>query len=493
MAVVRAPLYPGLDGCHDLLLADAVNRLPEKDWSQGSDNWKRLRIMALAMVSLHRHGDVIETDLWPDTCSGLDSVPPSPMLDRHGFIRGVLRKPATAAYRAAAFRAPGTEGSTVAINTELVHQDGTIYIVTAGGTVGAGGYVDLDIAGDDREYPDGVLDGVGKKTRKQAGEYLTFVSPPAGIASRGQLVLPLNQGGVDRESDAAYRPRILDKIAQPGMGGNANDYRTWAMAEPGVDEAYVYPTRNGLGSVDLAFLHSGTGAERIPTEPERDAVKDAIDVVRPIATLPFRVLEVVENPVLVEIRVEPVDAEWEFDFYDAGGLYQVSAWDAATRKLTFVARPPDLIAGHRIVYKNVATPNTGMQALVEALGPGDEDVTLAAQMVVLDPETEPAVPLEAPEVGALVYSGGPLTEPVRRSIVELADSLGPGRGLDPLMVNGRWDDTLRSSVIFKEVQLHEGVLETYPVTPTANVVAANSPPAATVGLVTISQAIVRKA
>ena len=41
------------------------------------------------------------------------------------------------------------------------------------------------------------------------------------------------------------------------MGGNTNDYRQWAKQLAGIDEAYVWPLRGGLGSVHIAALHTG--------------------------------------------------------------------------------------------------------------------------------------------------------------------------------------------------------------------------------------------
>lgn len=486
---------PSLDGAHDLLVADFATRFPEKDVTRFSDNWKRLRNLALAQISLHYHAEVLWADLWPDTCGGLDSTPPSPMLDRHGFIRGVLRKVATAAYQAKALRCTGSLGSVVHVNDALTAKDGTTYIVTASGTIGASGYVDVDVRGDDRNYPTDTS-GVGSQTRKAAGDVLTFSSPSTGIAATAILVLSLSNGGADRETDAAYRPRVLNRIAQPGMGGNANDYAQWILDQPGADQAYVYPLRNGLGSVDVAFLHSGTGSERIPSSDEIAVVQAAIDLIRPVSMKMFRVLTVVAQSVDVEERVQPVDGkQWAFDWTAAPSAV-VGAWDAAARVLTFVSRPVDMVAGDRITYKNTATPNTGAQAVVEALGPGANDVTLAGRYYTIDENgvsIEDGPLIEAPEVGAIVYSGGPLVEPLRQEIIALIDELGPGRGTDPTKVAGGWDDTLRTSQIFKTTQLTDGVLETTPVTPTSNVVATNTPPASSVYLLTPRQIIVRSA
>lgn len=479
-------VVPPLDGITDLMAADFQCRFPDRNVSRFSDNWKRIRVFALGVLSLHYHAKTIEDDLWPDTCGGLDSNPPSPMLDRHGFIRGVLRKPATAAYATAALRVTGTPGSSITLNTEVTDPtDGTNYIITGSFTVGAGGYVDCDLSGDDRNYPTDTS-GVGVQTRKGVGEKLTLTSPPAGVQGQAVLVAALNNGGVDRETDSAYRARILNRIAQPGMGGNANDYAQWVLDQPGAVSAYVYPRRNGLGSVDVAFAVGGSGADRVPTSPEIAAVQAAVDLVRPVSMKMFRVLTVTPQLVQVELGVVPIDgAQWAYDWNDTAPA-QVSAWNAGTRVLTFVARPPDMVGGDRLVYKNATVTNDGSELVVESLGPGVNDVVITAESLTAANVAAP------PEVGARVTAGGPLVEPIRQAILALGDALGTGRGVDPSLVAGGWDDTLRTSQIFKVAQLTPGVLETTPINPTSNVVATNTPPASSVNMIVINQVIVRK-
>lgn len=455
---------PSLEETHGILLADHANRFPTDDVSRFSDNWKRLRTTALAVTALHAHIDVVDSEIMPDT-SDKDRQ------DRWGTILGVPRKLATSAFGTAVLRCFGTVGASVTVST-LGHTDGTTY-TNGTGTIGAGGFIDVDVTAID----------TGSITRKSVGEVLTFVAPPAGVQSTAELQADLDHGGEDDESVGAYQVRLLDKMAQPGMGGNANDYRQWALALDGVSTAYVYPLRQGLGSVDLAFLHGGRGSTRLGTAPEIAVVQAYIDTQRPVSVADFRVLTVTAEPNDVEVLVTPTDdPQYQFDWDDTIPP-AVSAWNATTRVLTFVTRPTDIFVKDRILYRSAA-PNDGSELVVEALGPGAQDVTVQTLTTA-----QAAAP---PVAGNAVYSGGPLVEPLRQAILTLFDTLGPARGSDAAKVAGLWEDKLRPSTLFKLAQLSAGVLDSVITTPAVNVAATNNPPVGTVGLITPRRVLVRR-
>jgi uncharacterized phage protein gp47/JayE len=61
---------------------------------------------------------------------------------------------------------------------------------------------------------------------------------------------------------------VLDRLRQPPAGGNKYDYPRWALEVPGVTSAFIYPTRRGIGTVDIAILSNGM--------PPSDALRDAV-------------------------------------------------------------------------------------------------------------------------------------------------------------------------------------------------------------------------
>lgn len=456
---------PTLDELHQMLLASYGNALDGSDLSKTSDNWKRLRTNALGVTSLHAHLKVVFRDLLPDTCA-------PDLLPRWGAILKLPATVATAAQKADALRVVGTAGSTTSLGDLLTAADGTRFQVNETATIGVGAtFVDVDVLSVD----------VGAVCRKPKGEILTFVAPASGINAAAELQLDIDEGGADNEAPAAYRARILDRLAQQAMGGNQEDYREWAMQVAGVGSAYVYPRRQGFGTVDIAFLHGGSGATRCPTAPEIAIVFAYVDALRPVSVKDFRVLTV--NPEIqdVELLITPIDKAHAFDWDDTVPP-TVSAWNGTTRVLTFSTRPGDLALNDRIIYRGVG--NDSSELVVEALGPGANDVTVA-----LLTTAQAAVP---PAAGNQLYSGGPLVAPVRAYIQALFDALGPGRGTNPTQVAGVWEDTLRQAALLG-VQKLDGVLDAVPVTPTVNVAGSNTPPLGSVGVLVGRQILVRRA
>lgn len=420
---------PDLDTIHARLVADYQARLPDMDVSRHSDNYKRLRTVALAALALYYTARVIYDDLFPDTASGA-------ALDRLGDIWGVTRKGATPATKADALRVTGTAASALTTGDELVHASGLRFQVNESTVIPAGGSVDVDVLAID----------TGSQTRLNAGETLTFSSPPAGVDAVAELQLDLDEGGADQESDGAYRTRILNRIAQPGMGGNANDYAQWALEVEGVAEAYVYPVRAGNGSVDLAALKDATGTARILNSTERAALQAYIDDLRPVSVKAFRVLEVTTSEIDCDVQVEArPGSQYAWDWDDTGGPLEVAAWTAGTRTLQFTTdRPGDMEAGDRIVIKTAAGDGDGAPIRIEALGAGSDDVILR----------EEDVPAVAPVAGDDVYAGGELTAPVREAILDHYKSLGPAVGD---YGTGEWDSDVNPRRLESVALAVEGV------------------------------------
>lgn len=61
------------------------------------------------------------------------------------------------------------------------------------------------------------------------------------------------ESGTDREDDAPYRQRILDKKRNPERGGVEIDYKVWAESVDGVKAALVLPLARGNGTVDIVI------------------------------------------------------------------------------------------------------------------------------------------------------------------------------------------------------------------------------------------------
>ncbi|MFH0901902.1 MAG: baseplate J/gp47 family protein [Pseudomonadota bacterium] len=459
---------PTLDEIHETLVADYQNQFPEDDCSRYSDAWKRLRVYAGGLLGLHAHVETAYEDLMPDGAA-------SAFLERHGDLYDVMKNAATAAHKDAALRVYGSVGATVSDNAELTHTDGTQFKIPTGNVIPAGGYYDFGI--------EAITLGVAGK--KDAGEILTFTSPPVGIQADAELQLDIDEGGAAAEEDGPYRERILDAIAEPGMGGASSDYRHWTLEISGVASAHVYPGRAGLGSIHLACLGPGEGTDRILTTETETEIETYINTVRPVSVYDFAVIPCVGAMTNVEVTVIPQDdSAFAFDWTEPGTPLTVASWTAGTRTLELSAsRPADMAVGDRIVVKRTSSPrNDGHEYVIEAFGAAADEIVLAAD------DDFTASP---PNAGASVYSGGPLVAPVRTAILAHFNSLGPCRDA---YADGptSWVSTLYLSTLFRLAQNTDGVLDSTIVAPTANVVPSSSPPVEEVQVLLAYQILVRK-
>lgn len=428
--------------------------------SRVSYHWKRLKTIAGAATDIHAHVQSAQRDCAPDTATG-------DALVRWGNIFGVERNGATPARKSNALRVRGTLAATAAVDEELVHSaSGLRFKLAEAAVIPVQLYVDVDVVAID----------TGAQTRLLAGEVLEFVSTPAGIQTQAELVLDLDEDGFDQERESAHRVRLLDRIANPSMGGAANDYVAWAREIDTIAAAYCFPSRAGLGTVDVAAFHAGEGATRALSLGEREELlaylleRAPAGVAGTGSDLALRVLSTDIDPVDVRIAILPNGlAAWEFDWDDSTPP-EVLSWTGASRTLRFTtSRPASMKAGDRLSLRGVATVQTGEEFVIEALASTDS--------VIL--QTAPAA---VPAATDLVYSGGPLVTVIRNAIVAhlngrivYADADGPisedeaetaidpkilAEGVGPANEEGRfgtWSGDVLHAVLLKIATYHRGV------------------------------------
>lgn len=72
---------------------------------------------------------------------------------------------------------------------------------------------------------------------------------------------------------------MLERIRRPAAGGNKYDYKAWALdVDGGVEAAFVYPLRRGLGTVDIAI----TSNNDLPSDETVRQAQLILMVVRPV-------------------------------------------------------------------------------------------------------------------------------------------------------------------------------------------------------------------
>jgi uncharacterized phage protein gp47/JayE len=259
-----------------------------------------LRVLSDAMGALcHlvlQYVDWLAQQLLPDTAE-------TEWLDRHGVIWLVNadgttgRKLATLAQGTADF-VTSTGSVSVPTGTQLSYSTGVGYQTTAD--------IVTDPTGLPTAAPIVALD-TGSIGNLDPGAPLALQTPLSG--SIDSITVDTLDGGTDDETDDELRARILKRIREPPMGGDATDYEQWALAVPGVTRAWSYPLEMGIGTVTVRFMMDDLRASNdgFPTPNDVDAVQAYLDTVRPVAVKDFFVEAPIPYPVNVRIRWLNID------------------------------------------------------------------------------------------------------------------------------------------------------------------------------------------
>jgi uncharacterized phage protein gp47/JayE len=435
-----------------------AGQFPEKNVSRGSDPWRLGRVISAVAWSIVAKLLFFDKMRLPDTARG-------EYLTRWGGIYKFPKLEAAPAVGPSALLATGTPG--IAVAGFLTHADGTVYeVTTPGAVIGGGGSVTVSIK----------ADTPGSATNKNAGEILTFSSPPLGLNAQATLVANLVDG-TDFESDDHYQPRLGDRIADPPQGGAIADYYQNALAVAGVDTAYVYEHRGGLGTIHVAVLAnqrvSGPLAQVGPSRVIADLtpVSAAVSAKRPGAMADFEVITVAPQTqdVVVNIEIDETTYSWDWDDFGVG--YVITAFNVGAQTITVPSLPVTATAGKRITVD-------GEEATIVSVAPGNV-LTLSftpppAQDGQPPPVTRAWFPND-PTVGiTVVRASGDLVWPVRNAIIAEFGRLGPARGDGAAIEYAAtaWVDTLKLSRIDAAAvrDAGGGVTDIDIITPVANVV-----------------------
>jgi len=277
----------------------------------------------------------------------------------------------------------------------------------------------------------------GTAANLSIGTVLSLVSPPAGINNSITLTTATS-GAIDTESDSDLLARILDRLQNPPKGGAAADWKSWALGISGVGTAYVYPLRNGTGTVDVVVTQSGSGQSRRVTDADvLTAVEDAIDLVRLVCVEGRRVhTAYMPNSTghAIRIRATPTTGN-AFDWDSSGGALTVSSHTGTTFTPSG-AMPADfqaaVTAGSKPRVQFAATGSVlPVQARISSYNAGTHVCTYDV------------APTVAPTNGDSVYAGGPIVDQVAADVLAMVDALGPSKRSGYAYDSASWDDTIR--------------------------------------------------
>lgn len=238
---------PTFEQIRTSILTDWRNQDHQVTIAADSDNFIRASGIASAILGLYQFAAWGINQYFPDTAD-------EDNLTRFAEVRGIARLPAVGATGTVRFT--GTIGAAIPLATLIQTADGKQFQTSAPGAIGPAGSVDVTATAIN-------VGPVGNMPDTTPGVLQTA---PAGI-DPAVILLQMN-GGVDAESIESLLVKVLDRLRQPPAGGNRHDYPRWAREVPGVTEAFVYPLRRGVGSVDVAILSNGL--------PPSDALRAAV-------------------------------------------------------------------------------------------------------------------------------------------------------------------------------------------------------------------------
>lgn len=234
-----------------------------------------LRVVADANAGLAhlvlRYIDWLARQLLPDTAE-------IEWLDRHADIwlvnadGSIGRKGATLATGSG--NMTGISGTIVATGTQL--EGSILYETTEQITLGVGNTL-VHIQ---------AIEG-GAVGNLDPGDTINLVNSTANIDSAVTIVIM--EGGADEETDDLVRARVLFRIRNPPMGGDAADYVAWTTAVAGVTRAWSYPNEQGIGTVTVRFMMDvlRAGFAGYPQTNDILTVTDYVNAKRPVAVKDF--------------------------------------------------------------------------------------------------------------------------------------------------------------------------------------------------------------
>jgi uncharacterized phage protein gp47/JayE len=253
-----------------------------------------LRVLSDAMGALcHltlQYIDWLALQLLPDTAETV-------WLDRHGHIWLTNADGSTG--RKLATQASGTANFVTTSGTVLV-PSGTILSYSTGMGYQTSADIQTDASGLPTPAPIFALDP-GMIGNLDPGTQLALQTPLAGVVDSITVVTLV--GGTDNETDDELRARVLRRIQQPPMGGDATDYEAWALAVPGVTRAWCAPMEMGIGTVSVRFMMDDVRADNagFPLPSDIDAVSAYLDTVRPVTVKECYVLAPLKQPIDFDI------------------------------------------------------------------------------------------------------------------------------------------------------------------------------------------------
>jgi uncharacterized phage protein gp47/JayE len=286
-------------------------------------------------------------------------------LDRHGDIwltnadGSIGRKVGTFASGSVTFT--GMEGTIISEGTLLTSADGITYSTTQ----------EIVISNSPTECTI-LANEEGSAGNFEPGDFLSLVDAMVDVDETVTVVTL--DGGTDVEETEDLRTRVLLRIREPPMGGDAEDYRQWALACPGVTRAWSYPKEMGIGTVTVRFMCDDLRAldKGFPHESDVEKVLAFLDTVRPVAVKDFFVAAPL--PYELEIRIKGLAIDSEAVRKKIQDSIETMLFQRAkpgqTIYASWVSEAVSAATGedhHDLIFNDMPMPNAGSMAILGTL------------------------------------------------------------------------------------------------------------------------------
>lgn len=202
--------------------------------------------------------------------------------------------------------------------------------------------------------------------------FITIGIAIPGINGSSAQVVAMS-GGADEETDDALRARLLSRLQQPPMGGDASDYVQWALSVPGVTRAWASPNEMGPGTITIRIMcdqiraTSDPMTSGLPTASDIAAVRAYLDTVRPVCVVDYFVLAPVPEP--ITMTVSNLTATTSVASAQA-------AIQASVGKMIFNrARPATAVDGKTVPGQTITAARVS-DAILGSSGVSDFDLTM---------------------------------------------------------------------------------------------------------------------
>lgn len=273
-------IVPTLEEIRASILRDYQTYYPNADTSEDSDAYARASSLAACAEGIYAHQKWLIKQFFPDTAD-------TEFLEKHAGLRGLRRRNATyAAGKGATIS--GNPDAVIAMGLQIKTEDGRFYETTESVVISAGGSAVVAV----RSLATGAVQNIKTATKG------SFMAAPVGVST--DVVLNDVVGATNAESDSSLLERLLNKIRRPAAGGNKYDYKDWALEVDGVEQAYVYPLRRGLGTVDIAI----TADNGVPSDDTVRRAQEYIDQERPVTAKESKVVKPDVTKVNFNIQVK---------------------------------------------------------------------------------------------------------------------------------------------------------------------------------------------